>query len=303
VAERQENDAKNAPANDEKLKGVESIVQDAEKVRADAAGVRTTDNTSAMGGITIELEQDYSDRDINRKENVELVKENELALNEGKREKLESENLKYLKNKSEIDNEDLKKKDIVDKDDQQVSMNLSGVETLNIQATDRYEQRGMTDDDQRQRARAGVEIISANAEEYNGNSTKKQENNAYIVDDLNKTIEADASNKSDTKQEELYSAQAQIEKIDAEKPVKPRIKNALGEEYPEGVSQESFTQNDENGLMKAIITRRVVVTNGEGNVYVRTQTLYSVTYSKNDRPITEHQWNKETTGPHLQKNY
>lgn len=303
VSERQENDAKNAPENHDKIETVGYVVTEAEMIRRSAAEQRTTDNTGAMGGITIKLEEDNTNRDLNRKENVELVKENEIALLEGKRQEYEKENLKYLKNKNTIETEEIKRKDVIDKDDQQVAQNITGVENLDLKSREMTGERAMSDDEQRQQARSGIETVNANSEEYTNTSTKKQEANTTKLDDLNKAIGSGTTNQESNKQNDLLSARQKIEKIESAKPEKARIKNALGEEYPEGVSQESFTQNDENGLMKAIITRRIVVINGEGNVYVRTQTLDSVTYSKNDRPITEQHWNKETTGPHLQKHY
>lgn len=145
--------------------------------------------------------------------------------------------------------------------------------------------------------------MTANNEEYSTITTKKQEVNSTKIDDINKSIGSATTNQETNKKNELLSNQQKIEKVESTKPEKIRVKNALGEEYPEGVSQESFTQNDENGLMKAVITRRIVVINGEGNIYVRTQTLDSITYSKNNSPITEQHWVKETSGPHLQKNY
>lgn len=303
VSERQENDAKNAPENRDKIEIVGYVVSEAEQIRKQAAQQRTTDNTSAMGGITIQLEDDHTNRDLNRKENVELVKQNEVSLLEGKRQEFEKENLKYLKNKNTIESEEIKKKDVVDKDDQQVAKNISGVENLDLKSREITGERAMSDDEQRQKARSGIETINANSEEFTSTTTKKQDGNTLKLEDLNKTIGSSTTNQESNKKNDLLSAQQKLEKIETTKPEKARIKNALGEEYPEGVSQESFTQNDENGLMKAIITRRIVVINGEGNVYVRTQTLDSVTYSKNDRPITEQHWNKETTGPHLQKHY
>jgi len=84
---------------------------------------------------------------------------------------------------------------------------------------------------------------------------------------------------------------------------KPIVANALGAEYPEGVSQEVFSVNDENGLMKSIVTRRVVVVGGKGSVYVKTETTTATTFSKNNAPTTQNVWQKETQGPNLKKNY
>lgn len=136
------------------------------------------------------------------------------------------------------------------------------------------------------------------------NSTEKLiVNNGLLKDmttslqDKNVEIEAEQVDKHQGAQQALNEKRNEITD---EKPV---IANALGSKYPEGVSQESFTQNDENGLMKAIITRRIVVIQGKGDVYVKTQTLGNITYTKNGDPATERIWQKETQGPHLKKNY
>jgi hypothetical protein len=55
--------------------------------------------------------------------------------------------------------------------------------------------------------------------------------------------------------------------------------------------------------MTAIITRRIVVIEGHGDVYVRTQTLQAITYSKNGQAITEFHWQKDTDGAQLEKHY
>ena len=78
--------------------------------------------------------------------------------------------------------------------------------------------------------------------------------------------------------------------------------NAIGASYPEGVTEESFNKNDDRGLAYAVITRRIVVNNGYGAVYVRTFTKNNTTYSKNNQPITEHIWQIETQNPKLKKN-
>lgn len=78
--------------------------------------------------------------------------------------------------------------------------------------------------------------------------------------------------------------------------------NSLGASYPEGVTEESFNKNDDRGLAYAVITRRIVVKNGYGAVYVRTVTKNSITYSKDNQPITEHVWQIETQNANMKKN-
>jgi hypothetical protein len=78
--------------------------------------------------------------------------------------------------------------------------------------------------------------------------------------------------------------------------------NSLGASYPEGVTEESFNKNDDRGLAYAVITRRIVVKNGYGAVYTRTVTKNSITYSKDNQPITEHVWQIETQNANMKKN-
>ncbi len=78
--------------------------------------------------------------------------------------------------------------------------------------------------------------------------------------------------------------------------------NSIGSTYPEGITEESFRQNDERGLAKAIVTRRIVVVNGHGSVYVKTMTKEAITFSKDGQPITEHVWQIETQNSKLKKN-
>jgi hypothetical protein len=146
-------------------------------------------------------------------------------------------------------------------------------------------------------------MISVNSEESSSGSVKKQERNSTVLTDMNRTMEASTSNNDQKQIDKHYETQGKLNNINSEQQVKVKIANSLGQEYPEGVSQESFTQSDENGLMKAIITRRIVVIEGQGNVYVRTQTLDAITYSKNGEPTTEYTWQKQTTGPNLVKHY
>ncbi|MEJ6777806.1 MAG: hypothetical protein QNK85_10895 [Crocinitomicaceae bacterium] len=82
-----------------------------------------------------------------------------------------------------------------------------------------------------------------------------------------------------------------------------KVANSLGKDYPEGVSQESFSKSDNNGLITTIITRRIVVVDRHADVYIRTQTLSGVTYSKNDKPSLSYVWQNETQASHLERHF
>jgi epidermal growth factor receptor substrate 15 len=78
--------------------------------------------------------------------------------------------------------------------------------------------------------------------------------------------------------------------------------NSIGALYAEGVTEESFNKTDDQGLPYAVVTRRIVVINGHGTVYTRTQTLNTITYTKNGLSTTEYIWQLETQDAKLKRN-
>jgi hypothetical protein len=78
--------------------------------------------------------------------------------------------------------------------------------------------------------------------------------------------------------------------------------NDIGSIYPEGVSQEQFNKKDDKGSLLAVVTRRIIVKNGYGQIYTRTQSKEFITYSKNGVASTEATWQKETQDAKLKKN-
>jgi len=81
------------------------------------------------------------------------------------------------------------------------------------------------------------------------------------------------------------------------------IANTLGDEYPEGVSQENYIRKDKDGIPVKIVTRRFVIENGRGDVYIRIQSRNGLTYSKNGMPVTEQSWINGTENAKLEKHY
>ncbi len=87
------------------------------------------------------------------------------------------------------------------------------------------------------------------------------------------------------------------------KKVDVAMKNQLGIEFPDGVTEEVYTLNDENGLLQSIVVRRVVVRNKVGNFYEKVQTRFgSTTYTMNGEGITEYMWQDHTEAADLTRN-
>ena len=57
------------------------------------------------------------------------------------------------------------------------------------------------------------------------------------------------------------------------------------------------------GVIVSYVVRRIVVVEGEGNVYEKVQTRYGTTsYTRNGHGITEYDWQNETEAADLVRN-
>ncbi len=163
--------------------------------------------------------------------------------------------------------------------------------------------KALSDDEERLNMQDKVETIQLKGSDTDSKEAEKLQANTSKLTEIGTNANKGAAEDATTKQESLQNTKASIDKMESKKVEKSVTINSLGKEYPPGVSQETFQQKDENGIMKSIITRRIVVQDGRGDVYVKTQTVNATTYTKNGTPISEHVWQKETQAAHLQRYY
>lgn len=263
--------------------------------------LKATDSEIRM--VQLKAQEDSDGRDDARKTNVEIIKESGKSLDEENYNIYNDELAKYVSNKNTINQEVNKNNGISEKAEEALDKKIAYVEGVDKKARIDYEEDKRSDEEERQLAQRGIETAYSTQGRIADEEQNKREASASTLNDITKTIDAEKTAQTKGEKEKLYGNANVISNIDDKPQPKVKVANELGEEYPEGVSQESFTRKDQNGLMTAIITRRIVVVDGHADVYVRTQTLNGITYTKNGNPTLEHVWNKETQGPHLERHY
>lgn len=81
-----------------------------------------------------------------------------------------------------------------------------------------------------------------------------------------------------------------IEQIDQEIAKSGEFKNELAQKYPEGITEEIIKEGN------ATVTRRIVVIGNKGYLYIMRRTGFGTYYFKDDAPITEVEFKKNTEG-------
>lgn len=243
-------------------------------------------------------------QDLNRKNNVDIVQKEAHGIEDKTREEYNQNVVKHLTNQGSISSTVKSSGEMSDTKVADAKKVAAEVDRLDKSANVSFVEKGLNDDQQRANTKTDVNntVISA-SQESTQKSAKVDEN----IDGVKNvaTSAGDEQYQSDlNKKQALENAQVNLSKISSkEMKFDDKVANELGSIYPEGVSQEVFNQNDENGLLIAVVTRRVVVKNGYGQVYIRTQSLTGITYSKNGEPSSEHTWQKETQDSKLKRNY
>lgn len=149
-----------------------------------------------------------------------------------------------------------------------------------------------------------IERINISKEqELTSISEDLEENNEKLKADQAAIKAGDEVRREQLNKDKLKS-QDLLDKMEAKKTkFNAEIANSLGEDFPEGVTQETYVRRDKDDIPNKIVTRRIVVVEGFGEVYMRIQTRNGVTYSKNGRPISEEMWIRGTEDADLEQHF
>ncbi|MBI2259880.1 MAG: hypothetical protein HYU67_13405 [Flavobacteriia bacterium] len=244
------------------------------------------------------------EQDKIRQDNVENLKKgvNEITNNEGSKQNEHLE--KSLTNQNKLSENQVNQDQRFDIEKNKMDSKVENMTKVNNEQATNLNQNSENNNQQILDSKYTISTIDQGNSLANTEKSKKVDENISEM----QTVSTDIQNKNDknsiSKEDQLKSSQGLLDKLNS-KQIKfdDKVANELGTLYPEGVSQEVFNQHDENGLLKAVITRRIVVKNGYGQIYIRTQTLTGITFSKNSNPSTEYVWQKETQDAKLTKNY
>jgi tetratricopeptide (TPR) repeat protein len=246
---------------------------------------------------------DGQDLDNNRLESNEVLKSAQKELADAQLQAYNGQVEKYVANKAIIVDQVRQNGQIQEAEKEAHDQKVAYVDAMDKKAYIGAQEGLEGDEQERLAARKNIEGISGNVSNYSQERNDEIKENGVSMSDLNRTINAGIYDAGLNQTEKHYEVQGELNKVSNEPLPKPIIANSLGEEYPEGVSEESFTKSDQNGLMVAIVTRRIVVIEGHADVYIRTQTSNGITYTKNGVPIVAHVWSKETQDPKLERHY
>lgn len=290
--------------NEEKMKEIEKV-QSEKKLTNDLAHAENTarfaDKNSETSKVVAEA---MSDRIEVHRENIEVVENKRDQKTEIDRADY---NKTYLKN---IENKKLLNEKVLEAEKREELPSIAEAENEKIFTeiqhanTQSQLEQQKVNDEKIVENKNKITHVQNQVQENSGENSHSAENDALIKNSVRElgTSTQIIAEKSD---ERAISAKKAIDEIESKQPEKTTTGayDVDLSKYKEGVNQEQFDQLGADGLVSAVVTRRVVVIDGKANVYVRTQTMNIVTYSKNGQPCTELIWQKETQDAKLKRNY
>lgn len=289
--------------NNDHLVDVKTSINKAETAQGKIETAQAYQADRDMALIKLEMIDEQDGMDDNRKATTEILKDEHRDYAESHYEDYNNQMERSLSNRAVIEDSKELFSEVDAIAEEAHAQKVSYVEAMDKKAQADFSGIEISDEAERLNTQKAVgnvyEAVGIEAKTGEG----KQVESEQALEATKRVISKKDANEAIGEKEKHYDAADKIHNINNEPEEKVKVANSLGEEYPEGVSQESFSQNDQNGLMTSVITRRVVVIEGHADVYLRTQTLHGITYSKNGKPTTSNTWNSETQGPHLERHY
>jgi hypothetical protein len=245
--------------------------------------------------VNKDVAEDNSSRDLDRQGNAETVKElivrdSDVATKRAQEKKEDSYSIKA----KVVDIEDSHQEVVSERSEERTEI-VQTVKKLDKKQEEHYAQKA---DDKTKDIYLTKKTVS-NIEEGVSKSTdeegaKQVANNEQLKDAV-KDIEDKRTEDVQKDKKKQLEIKKLLDNLDG-KGIRfsESVANTLAEEFPEGVTEQNFTINDDDGLLIEMKTRRIVVKNGRGDVYVRSSTKYGTTYTKNGEAVTEYVWQRDT---------
>lgn len=258
---------------------------------------------SEMKGVKLKVTENEVQQEVSRIENVEKIKVQAKELVESESLRVQENALKNNDTKTLIESQDIKRQannelaSLTHKD------KVKEVAIVEASTANANSELYRSDNSERLATQRELDIKQSENSQRGLLESERLKEKDEQLKETSKALNTTNASMVNEKSQMTHDVKKEIDKIGEKVPEKTIVPNELGEKYPEGVSQEMFQRKDDAGILTAIVTRRVVVTQGRGVEYVRTQTNHATTYSKNGTPITEHIWQKETQDAKLQRHY
>ncbi len=297
-------DNKSAGNNDEKLKTVEQKIITADLNQNLAAVEKSLSIDEILANQQTSFTKLNTEQDQNRTVNVKEIQSGGHKIQDKSRDEFNNNVVKNLKNQGELNATMVNNDVITVKEKTNSEEKIAAVDIVDKKSVVAYSENSLSDEEQRLQTIQGVSNSQITISNESAKTALKVNENITGVQNVSKDVTVQKNKEELAKKENLTNAQVLLNKITS-KEIKydDKVANALGTLYPEGVSQEVFNQNDADGLLVSVITRRIVVKKGFGQIYIRTQSLSGLTFSKNGEASSEFVWQKETQDTKLKKNY
>ncbi len=298
------NDKELSKNNDEKMKAIEKVQYEynIDKDKAHTENVqRFTDKNSETAKVVAEA---VSSRIEAHSGNVDILENKRDRKTELERADYNKAYVKNIENKKILNEKVIENEKRADLPSIAAAENKKNfIEIQDVSNQSQLDQQ-KANDSKIVENKSKITNAQTQIQDNKGQSNHSTENSELIKNSV-KELGTTSQIQSDKSEERTVAAKKSIDEIESRQPVKTTTGAYEVDltKYKEGVNQEQFDQMGSDGLVSAIVTRRVVVTDGKANIYLRTQTMNMVTYSKNGQPCTELIWQKETQDAKLKRNY